>query len=82
MGWGGEILVSYHYTFDEMEPNFVEARNGAVVCFSLIECKELIFAILSWLGKWVEENLHLEPPAECVWLATDKGAYISTFTST
>lgn len=52
-----------------MELDLAEARNGAMVCSSLMEGKELIFAILSW----VEWALDHPPSAKHVWLAIDKG---------
>lgn len=51
-----------------MESDLAEARNDAMVCSSLMEGKELIFAILSW----VEWSLDHPPSASamCGWPLT------------
>lgn len=64
-----------------MEPSLAEARNGTMICSLLIECKELIFPILSWVGK-VGGGRASFPSAEHVWLATGKGACTSNLVST
>ena len=61
-----------------MESDLAEARNDAMVCSSLMEGKELIFAILSW----VEWSLDHAPSAKHVWLAIDKGNGASKLIST
>lgn len=63
-----------------MESNLAEARNATTVYYLSIEHKELIYAILSWVGKVAEG--HHSPSAEDVWLATEEGAYACTLVST